>query len=84
MAKKQISPAPFCYFETYSKFKFRNTHALGIEQITRFLTVTEVTTNETELWCPWATAYIEIELAAHPDSPHADPEAGKRAGLQAH
>jgi hypothetical protein len=69
IAEKQISLAPFCYFETYSEFKFGNIRALGIEQITRFLAATGVTTNEAELWCPWVTTYIEMELLHTPTAP---------------
>jgi hypothetical protein len=43
---------------------------LGIEQIARFWAWNGVSPNKVEQWCPWATAYIEMELTEYPNSTH--------------
>jgi hypothetical protein len=71
MTEKQISPAAFRYYETYSEPKFGNLRTLNIEQIARFLASAGVLPSEAEQWRPWATAFIEMELDAHPGSTRA-------------
>jgi hypothetical protein len=58
-------------FEPYSEAQFGAAYKLDIEQIARFLAWSGVRPEEAEQWCPWATAYIEMELSECLDSTYA-------------
>jgi hypothetical protein len=56
---------------TYREAPSETTKRIGIEQIAIFLSKNGVHPDEAELWRPWATAYIEMEINKRPNSNHA-------------
>jgi hypothetical protein len=55
----------------YREQQFGTTSRLGVNKVAAFLAAVSVTTTEAEQWQPWATAYIDMELDAHPNSMYA-------------
>jgi hypothetical protein len=56
----------------YSEAQYGAAEALGINEVTRFLAATGVTTAEAEQWRAWATAYLEMDLERSPNGPRAE------------
>jgi hypothetical protein len=52
----------------YGEGPFGQAGALGVNQIARFLASIGVSAIEAESWRPWATAFMEMELVARPNS----------------
>jgi hypothetical protein len=70
-AAKQIIIAPIRRYDSYSEARFGSARTINTEQLARFLAANGVTQIEAEQWRPWATAYLEMELAVHPENAHA-------------
>lgn len=52
----------------YSEGPFGQAGALNVNQLAQFLASIGVSANEAETWRPWATAFVEMELEARPNS----------------
>jgi hypothetical protein len=55
----------------YREQQFSTTSRLGVNEVAAFLAAVGMTTTKAEQWRPWAAAYVDMELDAHPNSMYA-------------
>ncbi|KAH9962108.1 hypothetical protein BC827DRAFT_1267105 [Russula dissimulans] len=68
----------------YEEAQYAPLATMGPPQVAQYFTMIGVSIQEAESWRPWATTYIEMELAQHPDSAHAADLQRMQASTHAH